>query len=252
MAYGDGNRSNNRGNMMNRSTNNSAQQRQSRRNRAQRPTRNNPRMMRNVPGTGTGNNPMIDYCCTSNACSDPACVNSICCSGMSSDRGRTNLRGGGPGGGMNMNTRRVGSQMVGCPPGYHSMGMNAQGQQTCMEGAYHGASSSYNRRTSSHNSHNSQNRPLRINNARDIRQMTNRPKRVISNTKDLNYAFGNGNGNGGGTRHGCPPFCPTGQCCIPAHTTYGEIVDGRAMGGVTYHPPSCGTCGGGGTGDRSR
>jgi len=79
-------------------------------------------------------------------------------------------------------------------------------------------------------------------NARDINKFV-KNKRIVTNT---NYGIGNPDTDP--NRNACPPsMCGPGQCCIPAHYTYGEIVDGRAYGtGMIYHPVSCGSCGGGG------
>ena len=136
-----------------------------------------------------------------------------------------------------------------CPPGMHMM---PNGQ--CMEGAYHGAPS--NTRSTGHM--NERRAPFRINNARDVNRMVGRPKRIVSNSNNISAGYGHMNnpsqlytnqntGNGGNPMpmSPCPPSCPPGQCCVPGHYVYGEVVGGVGTGGQTWVPPGCAPCGGG-------
>ena len=64
-----------------------------------------------------------------------------------------------------------------------------------------------------------------------------------------NQVYNNQNtGNTGGDMpmNPCPPSCPPGQCCIPGHMIYGEVVGGVGRGGQIWIPAGCGPCGGGG------
>lgn len=114
---------------------------------------------------------------------------------------------------------------------------------------------------------NSRPKPLRINNSKDIQNLVKQGKRIVTNSNNIsignskvnsnpngNQSYGMGGGYGGGITpmSACPPSCPPGMCCVPSYYSYGEIVNGLAVGSQTWHPASCGSCGGGSGGAPNR
>ena len=172
----------------------------------------------------------------------------------------------------NMDSRQRTSNMASrqtrtCPPGQHMMPPTNGRPGYCMndsdmmgEGYGTPSNTPFNNTprpvpmTRSVGTINRKRRPLRINNANDVRNLTGRPKRFNTNSNHNNAGYGMGGMGGGNTVQSyCPPSCPPGQCCVPGHYSGGEVVNGRAVGNQTWNPPACGPCGGGGTiGGRGR